>query len=168
MSEVETGQDELVGHVTARAGAAGHGGRPLRLLTGRMTRYPGTVVSSAHRPHQCPRAWRAVWALAGIGKVGEGRGRLWTSWALLATSISHSCGLTLPFLTYIPPPQLRPSEYQNPGTRAGLALSGPVPQARRASTQGPTEGVAPGNCGGDLFVPPHLRNVLSLQACPDS
>ena len=73
--EVETGQDELVGHVTARAGAAGHGGRPLRLLTGRMTRYPGTAVSSAHRPHQCPRAWRAVWALAGIGKVGGGRQR---------------------------------------------------------------------------------------------
>ena len=26
-------------------------------------------------PHQCPRAWRAVWALAGIGKVGGGRQR---------------------------------------------------------------------------------------------
>ena len=49
-------QDELVGHVMARAGAAGYGVRPLSLLTGRVTSYLGLSVSSlpTHCPHRCP------------------------------------------------------------------------------------------------------------------
>lgn len=43
-----------------------------------------------------------------------------------------------------------------------------LPQARGAPTLGPSGGVAPGNLWGDLFASPHLRNVLSLQALPDS
>lgn len=39
-------QDELVGHVMARAGPAGYGVRPLSLLTGRMTSYLGLSESS--------------------------------------------------------------------------------------------------------------------------
>ena len=69
---------------------------------------------------------------------------------------------------YTPPPTYTPLSIRTQVPRLAWHFSGPVPWARGASTQGPTEGVAPGNCGGDLFVPPHLRNVLSLQACLDS
>lgn len=130
--------------------------RPLPLLTGRMIRYPGTARCPPPTTHtSVPELGGQCVELAGIGRRGKAEASSGLHGVRLATVSPHFCRLTS-FLTYThtpPRPQLRPSEYQNPGAWSCLALSGPVPQARGASTQGPTEGVAPGNCGGDLFAP---------------